>query len=73
MGERKGDWVVLRELGDMFQLQSDQALLDSEGIAAEVVSMQDSVYPSMSRYRLMVLAESEERAREILKESLGDE
>lgn len=73
MGERKGDWVVLRELSDMFQLQSDQALLESEGIAAEVMSMQDSMYPSMSRYRLMVLAESEERAREILKESLGDE
>lgn len=73
MGERKGDWVVLRELSDMFQLQSDQALLESEGIAAEVMSMQDSMYPSMSRYRLMVLAESEERAREILKESLSDE
>lgn len=73
MGERKGDWVVLRELSDMFQLQSDQALLESEGIAAEVMSMQDSMYPSMSRYRLMVLTESEERAREILKESLGDE
>ncbi len=73
MGERKGDWVALRELSDMFQLQSDQALLESEGIAAEVMSMQDSMYPSMSRYRLMVLAESEERAREILKESLGDE
>lgn len=73
MGERKGDWVVLRELSDMFQLQSDQALLESEGIAAEVMSMQDSMYPSMSRYRLMVLAESEERAREILKGSLGDE
>ncbi len=73
MGERNGDWVVLRELGDMFQLQSDQALLESEGIAAEVMSLQDSMYPSMSRYRLMVLAESEERAREILKESLGDE
>lgn len=73
MGERKGDWVVLRELSDMFQLQSDQALLETEGIAAEVMSMQDSMYPSMSRYRLMVLAESEERAREILKESLGDE
>lgn len=73
MGERKGDWVVLRELSDMFQLQSDQALLESEGIAAGVMSMQDSMYPSMSRYRLMVLAESEERAREILKGSLGDE
>lgn len=73
MGERKGDWVVLRELSDMFQLQSDQALLETEGIAAEVMSMQDSMYPSMSRYRLMVLTESEERAREILKESLGDE
>lgn len=73
MGERKGDWVVLRELSDMFQLQSDQALLETEGIAAEVMSMQDSMYPTMSRYRLMVLAESEERAREILKESLGDE
>lgn len=73
MGGRNGDWVVLRELSDMFQLQSDQALLESEGIAAEVMSMQDSMYPSMSRYRLMVLAESEERAREILKESLGDE
>lgn len=73
MGERKGNWVVLRELSDMFQLQSDQALLESEGIAAEVMSMQDSMYPSMSRYRLMVLAESEERAREILKGSLGDE
>lgn len=73
MGERKGDWVVLRELSDMFQLQSDQALLETEGIAAEVMSMQDSMYPSMSRYRLMVLAESEERAREILKKSLGDE
>lgn len=73
MGERNGDWVVLRELSDMFQLQSDQALLESEGIVAEVMSMQDSMYPSMSRYRLMVLAESEERAREILKGSLGDE
>lgn len=73
MGERKGDWVVLRELSDMFLLQSDQALLESEGIAAEVMSLQDSMYPSMSRYRLMVLAEREERAREILKERLGDE
>lgn len=73
MGERNGDWVVLRELSVMFQLQSDQALLESEGIVAEVMSMQDSMYPSMSRYRLMVLAESEERAREILKECLGDE
>lgn len=73
MGERKGNWVVLRELGDMFQLQSNQALLESEGIEAEVMSLQDSMYPSMSRYRLMVLAESEERAREILKGSLGDE
>lgn len=69
MGERKGDWVVLRELSDMFQLQSDQALLESEGIAAEVMSLQDSMYPSMSRYRLMVLAESEERAREILRKA----
>lgn len=67
--ERDEAWVTVRELGDMLRLQAERALLESEGIEAEVLSLQDSMYPSLSRYRLVVRAESEARAREILKKT----
>lgn len=65
-------WVVVLELGDMLRVQSDRVLLGLQGIEAEVLSLENSMYPSLSRYRLMVRAGSEERARKILKDR-GDE
>lgn len=73
MGREKGDaWVVVLELNDMLRVQSAKALLEGEGIEAEVLSLQNSVYPSLNRYRLMVRAQREGQARKILK-MRGDE
>ena len=62
------EWVVLCELNDLFQLQAAKALLESNGIESEVLSLHDAVYPSISRYRLVVPSENVVRARGLLKE-----
>ena len=37
------EWVVLCELNDLFQLQAAKALLESNGIESEVLSLHDYV------------------------------
>lgn len=69
--EEQGAWAIVLELGDMLRVQAAKALLEAEGVEAEVLSLQDSMYPSLSRYRLVVRAESEGHAREILKNQKG--
>lgn len=71
--ESNSEWIVLLELGDLLHLQSLKALLEEQGIEAAVMSLQDSMYPSISRYRLMVPLDVKERAMEILNKNQNDE
>ncbi len=65
--ERYEDWVVLEEHSDLTYIQSHAALLEEVGVESYVQDVTDTVYPSLTCFRLFVPIELQGKAQKALE------
>lgn len=62
------DWLVLEQHTDLTYIQAHAALLEEHGVESYVQDVTDSVYPSLTRFRLFVPASFLEEAKRAIEQ-----